>query len=65
MVYVDPTDVTRTREDDVAAFESFGAGEAEYEAMMDTFRQSFAQAPPGTRDADCSAQIQHDKSGHR
>jgi pimeloyl-ACP methyl ester carboxylesterase len=53
IVYVDPTDFTLTRRDDLALWESIGVGEAEYDAFRDAFKEEtkelYEQMPSGLR----------------
>jgi pimeloyl-ACP methyl ester carboxylesterase len=46
VLYIDPTDITLTRADLVALFESFGAGAAEYDAFDQVMKRSIAGLPP-------------------
>lgn len=48
-VYIDPIDVQKTRDDDVAMWEALGAREAEYDAYWSTYRQAARGAPAGLR----------------
>lgn len=45
ILYIDPTDVTLTERDQIAMFESFGAGEAEYAAFTRLMETAMANAP--------------------
>ncbi len=49
LVFIDPTDVFMTREEEIAVMESFGSGEADYDALQATMREFFQQAPPNIR----------------
>jgi pimeloyl-ACP methyl ester carboxylesterase len=49
VLYLDPTDITLTRADMVALFESFGAGAQEYDAFAATMKQALAGAPVALR----------------
>ena len=45
VLYIDPTDITLTRSDLVALFESFGAGAVEYDAFDQIMKKSIASLP--------------------
>lgn len=62
MVYVDPTDFTQTRADQLAIWTSLGAGEAGLKAEDEQFEKGFAEAPPAIR-AEAQASLQLKKSG--
>ena len=49
VLYLDPTDITLTRRDMVALFNSFGAGEAEYDAFDLVMKKSIAGLPAALR----------------
>ena len=49
LVYVDPSDFTQTRADQLAIFTELGAGEAGMLAMEKSQEQQFAEAPPAVR----------------
>lgn len=49
VLYIDPTDITLTKADLIALFESFGAGAAEYETFNRTMMQGMAGAPAPLR----------------
>jgi pimeloyl-ACP methyl ester carboxylesterase len=49
VLYIDPTDITLTRADLVALFESIGAGAAEYDAFNRTMERALSAAPAPIR----------------
>ena len=49
LLYIDPTDITLTRGDMVALFESFGARAADYDAFDKVMKQSIAGLPAPLR----------------
>jgi pimeloyl-ACP methyl ester carboxylesterase len=49
VLYIDPTDITLTRSDLVALFDSFGAGAAEYDAFDRIMKTSIAGLPAPLR----------------
>jgi pimeloyl-ACP methyl ester carboxylesterase len=49
VLYLDPTDITLTRADLVALFESIGAGAAEYEAFNKIMAKALSAAPAAMR----------------
>jgi pimeloyl-ACP methyl ester carboxylesterase len=49
ILYIDPTDITLTKADLIALFESFGAGAAEYEAFNRIMMQGMCNAPAPLR----------------
>jgi pimeloyl-ACP methyl ester carboxylesterase len=52
VLYIDPLDITVTRADMVALFESFGAGAAEYDAFTTMMARFMASAPAPMRAED-------------
>jgi len=49
VLYIDPTDITLTRRDMVALFESFGAGAADYDAFDQVMKKSISGLPAPLR----------------
>jgi len=49
VLYIDPTDITLTRADLIALFESFGAGAAEYEAFNRIMEQAMSRTAAPVR----------------
>ncbi len=49
ILYIDPTDITQTTADEIAAFQSIGAGAAEHDAFDRLMDQSMAGAPAPIR----------------
>jgi pimeloyl-ACP methyl ester carboxylesterase len=49
VLYLDPTDITQTTEDEVAVFEAIGAGAAEHAAFDRMMETAMAAAPPALR----------------
>jgi pimeloyl-ACP methyl ester carboxylesterase len=62
LVYVDPSDFTQTRADQLAIMTELGLGEAGLNAMAESMRQQFAQAPPALR-AEAEVSLELNKSG--
>jgi pimeloyl-ACP methyl ester carboxylesterase len=49
VLYIDPTDITLSRADLIAVFESFGAGAAEYDAFNRVMELAMSRAPAPLR----------------
>lgn len=62
LVYVDPSDFTQTRDDQIAIWNAFGIGEAGLKAQEQQFTQQFAEKPAAIR-AEAEVSLQLNQSG--